>query len=132
MIFTFRCCLLTFVALFLFGCSGDGLAYKVVPFEGTITYKGQPLQDIVLEFTVEGHRSSTAFVGAGGSFRAVHTPETVGIPVGKCTLVVHWAHGSDPPFPLEYTELFAKYGTDSPGFVFEVTKAERDFKINLE
>ena len=131
MFHTFRYCLLSLFVLSLVGCS-DGQKYKVVPFEGTITYKGKPLEKVSLDFAVESYRNSGASVSADGKFKAIHSPSVMGIPVGKCTLKIGWAGGSENAPPEEYKELFEKYGLDSPGYVFEVTKAEKDFKIELE
>ena len=130
---TYRCCLLTFTILFLAtysGCSG-GPGYKVVPFEGTITYKGQPLENVNLDFAVENYRTSGALVLAGGKFKAVHSPSKLGVPVGKCILRIGKS-SIDAQYPPEYQELFAKYGRESAGYVFDVKKAEKDFKIDLE
>jgi hypothetical protein len=114
------------------GCSGDKYPYQIVPFEGMITFKGEPLKDVMLEFTVGDFRTSSAAVGEGGRFRAVHGPGVFGVPVGTCTLRVRWALGESSPPPPEYTELFAKYGYGTEGFVFEITRPERDFRIDLE
>jgi hypothetical protein len=89
------------------------------------------LENVVLDFAVQDYRTSSAFVPAGGKFKAVHSPSVVGIPVGKCTLKITWGGGEGSNPPAEYAELFSKYGMDSPGYVFDVTKAEKDFKIEL-
>jgi hypothetical protein len=134
MFHTFRCCFWALVAVslvFCCGCSG-GTPYKVVPIEGTITYKGKPLEKVSLTFVVGDYRTSGAFVQAGGKFKAVHSPEKLGIPVGKCTLKLGWGGGDFTSPPAEYAELFAKYGMDSSGYAFEITKADKDFKIDLD
>lgn len=128
----FRCNFLLIIGLLtVVGCGTPKTPYKVVPLEGTITFKGKPLEGVVLQFMVEKNRPSGAFVKTAGKFEAVHTPALKGVPVGQCTLSVSW--GSDNEPPAEYKELFAKYGTDgSSVYSFEVTKADKDFKIDLE
>jgi len=134
MFYTFRCRLGTFVILSLVVCCGcsKGPGYKVVPLEGTITYKGQPLQNVTLVFAVENYRTSGAFVQTGGKFKAVYSPTKLGVPVGKCTMKIGWGGSAETSPPAEYTELFAKYGLDSAGYVFDVVKADKAFKINLD
>ena len=132
----FRYCLLLSITFSLVVCTGcsDGLPYKVVPFEGTISYKGEPLENISVEFAVGDYRTSGCFIAVGdqGKFKAIHSPSIVGIPVGQCTMKVGWGGGEGSTPPGKYPELFAKYGYTSAGYTFEVTKAEKGFKIDLE
>jgi len=135
MFHTFRYCVLALTALLLVACSGCGGApYKMVPFEGTITYKGKPLENVVLEFAVGDHRTSGAYIvpGEQGRFKVVHTSTLVGVPVGTCRLKVTWGGGESVAPPAEYVELFEKYGYHSEGYVFEITKPEKNFRIDLE
>ena len=131
----FRCYSLLFVAVLLAmssGCGGPKAPYKVAPLEGTITFKGQPLDGVVVQFLVGDNRPSGALV-RGGKFKAVHTPSQDGVPVGKCTLVVTWGGSEESSPPAEYKELFEKYGADgSAPYVFEVTKPDKNFTIALE
>ena len=130
----FRCNLVAFVvfsSVLCCGCS-KGPGYKVVPIEGTITYKGEPLQNVILDFAVENYRTSGAVVQAGGKFKAVHSPSQLGIPIGKCIMRMGWGGRDGTAPPAEYTELFSKYGLDSAGYVFEITRADKDFRIDLD
>jgi len=133
MFHTFRCSLGAFVVLLLVLCGcAKGPGYKVVPLEGTITYKGQPLQSVLLDFAVENYRTSGAVVQAGGKFKAVHSPSQLGVPMGKCTMRIGWGGTTGTTPPAEYAELFARYGLDSAGYVFEVSKANKEFRIDLD
>ena len=127
----FRYCSL-FIAILLIICGGCGAPkapYKVVALEGTISFKGEPLDNVSLQFIVGDIRPSGA-LAQGGKFQAIHTQNQVGVPVGTCTLTLSWA-GDDSP-PAAYRELFAKYGMNTAGYVFEVTQADKNVKIDLE
>ncbi len=119
------------------GC-GEKFPYQVAGIQGTITYQGKPLpQGLFLQFVPangEG-RPSEALVGDGGKFKAVHTRRTDGIPVGKMVLRVAWNGSSDTESktpPTEIGEILKKYGGDSPGFLVEITKSDKEFKIDLK
>jgi len=132
----FRYCVL-FVFVVLLTCSGCGgpkAPYPVAPLEGTITFRGEPLtEEVTLHFTVGEFRTSIGFIepGSGGRFKAIHTRDQVGVPVGECVLTVSWGGLGAPP--AEYRELFARYGHETDGFVFEVPpRGDRNFVIELE
>ncbi|MCL2004659.1 MAG: hypothetical protein FWG73_00700 [Planctomycetaceae bacterium] len=114
------------------GC-GDGMPYQVVPLEGTITFKGAPLENVLLDFTVEEYRNSGAYVQTGGRFEAIHSPSVRGVPVGTCTLRIGWGGGAENRPPADYEELFSQYGMDTAGYIFEVpNRGDRNFRIDLE
>ncbi|MCL2006388.1 MAG: hypothetical protein FWG73_09600, partial [Planctomycetaceae bacterium] len=106
--------------------------YRVVPLEGVITYNGEALEGVVLEFFVEDYRPSGAMVRPGGRFQAVHTQSTDGVPVGTVTMRIAWPGGHDHAPPPAYVPLLAKYGIDSEGYVFELTRGDKNFRIDLE
>ena len=125
--------LVLLLSLTFVGC-GPRAPYPVVPLEGTITFRGTPLENVTLQFNVGDFRPSGAFVAVGGEgkFQAVHTRDQLGVPVGEVTMFVFWAPGDAVPQPPEYAELFARYGAGSEGYVFELTRANRNFVIDLE
>ena len=136
MFHTVRYSLLVLATFLLVVCSGcsEKMPYKVVPFEGTITFKGEPLENVSLEFAVGDYRSSSAFVAEGsqGKFETIHSPGVRGVPIGTCKMTVSWVGSEFDTPPAGLAEVLAKYGYGTDGYVFEVTKAEKDFKIDLE
>jgi hypothetical protein len=116
--------LITFV-----GC-GARAPYGTAELEGTASYKGKPLENVILTFSVEGKRESSAVVMSGGKFRAVHTPTIDGVPVGSCKVRV--GLDGQSTVPNEWKELFQKYGTDSQGLEIEVSKSDKNYSLNFE
>ncbi len=120
----------------LVGC-GEKLPYPVAGIQGTVTYQGKPLpKGMFLQFIpADGEgRPSEAVVKDEGKFKAVYTRRTDGIQVGKMLMRVAWtgagAEGETPP--PEIGEIIKKYGSASEGFPVDVTKADREFKIDLK
>ena len=120
---------LFFLAMFS-GC-GEKLPYEVVRTRGTITFDGQPApKGLRLQFApADGEgRTSEAIVGDEGKFKAVYTRAIEGIQVGKITLTVSWGGNTPPP---EVAEIIKKYGGKTKGFPLEITKPDKEFKIEL-
>ena len=112
------------------GC-GEKLPYEVVRTRGTVTFDGRPApKGLRLQFAPIGGegRTSEAIVGDEGKFKAVYTRSVEGIQVGKITLTVSWGGGTPPP---EVAEIIEKYGGNTKGFPLEITKPDKEFKIEL-
>ena len=116
--------------LFLTGCSPKA-NYAIVTIEGTASFNnGTPLPDsCTLEFNVGDYRSSLGKIGPGGTFKTMHTPEINGVPVGTAKVRILWNAEGDPP--QEYATLLEKYGYISEGLEVEITKSDKNFKIEF-
>jgi len=99
------------LALAVIGCD---TSYDVLPVKGTITYDGEPVPELLIQFAPEGGRASTGSVKADGTFELGYTIDQMGVEPGKHTITV--VHESP---------------TDEAGEVPELTqKALDDFETN--
>jgi len=118
----------------LIGC-GEKLPYEVVRIRGTVTFEGKPApKGLRLQFAPakgEG-RTSEAVVGDAGKFKAIYTRSVEGIQVGKVNLIVSWGGGSNASAPPEAVEIIKKFGGNTRGFPLEITKPDKEFKIELK
>ena len=116
------------------GC-GEKLPFDVADIQGTIMFEGKPVpKGLRLQFVpVSGEgRTSEAIVGDGGKFRATYSRSTRGIQVGKALLFVSWSGGSHTPIPPVAAEIIKNFGGNTKGFPLEITKADRNFTIELK
>jgi len=122
------------VLLFLcmIGC-GPKAPYSVVPIEGVVTWEGKPLpKEFTLSFRPEnGMAESTGFIKDGGKFTTIHTVDIDGVPTGKCTVRVKWSGGFGTTPPEEYNSLLSKYGFTSEGIPVEITKKDKNLKLDF-
>ena len=126
---------LSFLPLPLFVGCGEKLPYEVVGIRGTITFEGRPApKGLRLQFAPANGmgRTSTAFVGEGGKFKAAYTRSVEGIQVGKVILTVGWSTGSDASMPSEAVEIIKKFGAATKGLPLEITKPDKEFRIELK
>jgi hypothetical protein len=131
MLHLIRFCTLTFFVTFLLisGCK-QSVPYEMAELEGTASYKGKPLENVVLTFTSGDKRPSSAVVSAGGKFKAISSSSVNGVPVGKCVVRIGWDSPDAPP--AQWKELFDKYGTESNGLEIDVTKSNKNYSLNFE
>ena len=116
------------------GC-GEKLPYEVVDIRGTITFEGKPVaKGMRLQFAPVGGegRTSEAIVGGEGKFRATYTRSTPGIQVGKIRLFVSWSGEANTKMPSEAAAIIEKFGGNTKGFAMEITKPDKNFKIELK
>ncbi|MDR3199571.1 MAG: hypothetical protein LBU34_17015 [Planctomycetaceae bacterium] len=116
--------------LFVSGCK-QSVPYDMAELEGTASYKGQPLENVVLTFSSGSKRPSIAVVSADGKFKAVSSPSVKGVPIGKCVVRVGWETAPDAP-PEQWKELFDKYGYESDGLEIDITKSNKNYSLNFE
>ncbi|MGL6196113.1 MAG: hypothetical protein ACRC2T_14955 [Thermoguttaceae bacterium] len=113
------------------GC--DKSPYKVVPIEGTATWKGNPIPEgFSLEFTPEEGRASSGFISKEGKFKTVYSAQKDGVQTGKNKVKVMWNTGTMPPPPEEYIELVNTYGYKSEGIEIEIKKADKNLTIDFK
>lgn len=127
-------------ALLTLGCSRGGP--QIVPIEGTITHKGQPVPNVRIYFVPDG-RPSWAISDAEGRFKMNYDAEHDGAKVGTHKVwIIDESGNVDPtlamsggPLPKRNPEIRAlaeKYGQKNSTLKIEVTKADRHFKLELE
>jgi len=114
------------------GC-GVKAPYPVVPIEGVVTWGGKPIpKEFTLKFRPEsGMNESTGFIKDGGKFATIHTVDIDGVPTGKCTVRVIWSGGDGTFPPDEYKPLVGKYGFTSEGLPVEITKKDKNMKLDF-
>ncbi|MDR1385665.1 MAG: hypothetical protein LBJ67_17725 [Planctomycetaceae bacterium] len=119
-------------ALSFIGCSPKA-PYDVVPIEGTVTYDGKPIpRDFAIKFRPDnGMNESTGNIQEGGKFKAIHTVDIDGVPTGKCTIRIMWNGSLGTNAPAEYQPLLQKYGFQSEGLPLEITKKDKNVKIDF-
>ncbi|MGL6194322.1 MAG: hypothetical protein ACRC2T_05820, partial [Thermoguttaceae bacterium] len=76
-------------------------------------------------------RASIAQIESGGKFTAYHTANQEGVPTGTVTVHVIWGgrYGTEPP--EEYTPLMKDYGFTSAGLPVEISKKNKNLKIDF-
>jgi len=129
-----RVVLLFFLFSSFIGCGGEKIPYEVVAIRGTVTFDGKPgPKGLRLLFSpVDGEgRTSEAIVGDEGKFKAIYTRSIEGVQVGKITLIVSWSNDS-ATVPPEVAKIIEKYGGNTKGFPLEITKPDKEFKIELK
>lgn len=83
---------LCLVGVTLLGC---GPKYDTVPVEGQLTYDGQPVAGMIVQFQPETGRASQAQTAEDGSFEMAYTMDQMGVVPGKYTITVSWSPPSD-------------------------------------
>lgn len=130
------------VSLLLFaGCVDSGP--KIVPIEGTVTHKGQPVPNVRIYFVPTDGRPSWAISDENGHFALDYDQEHDGAKVGTHKVwIVDESGNVDPTVAMSggprpkrnpaTRELADKYGKDKSTLQVEVTKADRNFQLQLE
>ena len=124
------CCLVVSFAV-------PGCGPKTVPVTGTISYRNQPVADATVLFTPQGPgRSATGVTDAQGKFSlGTESPGDGAIPGEYAVSVTpkqtppaegDYSIGSDPPFPLRYSDPTA---TDLKATVKD---EKNDFPLELK
>lgn len=132
--------LLALIAL-LAGCSGGGP--QVVPIEGTVTHKGQPVPNVRVYFAPTGGRPSWGISDDQGRFVLDYDDQHDGALVGSHSVfIIDEGANVDPtiamsggPLPKRNPatrELAEKYSQKNSTLKVEVTKADRNFQLQLD
>lgn len=73
----------------MIGCGGSGGGPPVGSVSGTVTIKGQPAPDVVVEFTpIDGGRGSSGTTDGSGQYQLIYTSDKMGAQVGKHTVKI--------------------------------------------
>jgi hypothetical protein len=75
--------------------TGCGQQYDTLSVKGRVTYDGQPVPDMIVQFQPEEGRASQAGTKADGSFEMVYTIDTMGVEPGKHQVTVSWSPPTD-------------------------------------
>jgi hypothetical protein len=120
--------------LFLSGC-GDG---KVVKATGTLTHKGQPVKDALLNFLPANGRQTWAETDEQGKFKINYDQHQDGVVVGKNKVWIEFRPkvltdpDKAPVPPKELRAVFEKYSFDNSKLEVEITSSTRDLEIKLD
>lgn len=132
--------LLAAVCLPLTGCGGSGL----VPVSGTMTYKGKPVTNAIINFTPsDDGRPSSGKTDKDGKFTLYFDEQNKGIKPGKYkvyvmldALAAATRPGAIPgmPAPMDGDEkqFFEKYGNEKSTVTVEITKAESNLELKWD
>lgn len=80
------------LAVLVLGC---GSKYSTVPVKGAVTYDGQPVAGMIVQFQPENGRASQAQTGEDGTFEMSYTMDQMGVAPGKHRVTVTWSPPSD-------------------------------------
>jgi hypothetical protein len=116
----------------LAGCSGSNRPWEVVPVSGTVTYKGEPVEGLTVEFEPEEGRPSQALTDENGRFTLIYTIHENGAQVGVHTVTFIWVdtHAGDKPSPA-VEELVRLHGRNGTPLTIEISEETDDLKIEL-
>jgi len=123
------------------GCSRGGP--EVVPIEGIVTHKGEPVPNLRIYFVSTEGRPSWGDTDASGHFVLDYDGQHKGARVGTHKIwvvdqranVEPTAAMSGAPLPKRSpvaSELAAKYGQGTSTLEVEVKKADRNFQLKLD
>lgn len=133
--------LLMLSTVVLIGCTGGGP--QIVPIEGTVTHKGQPVPNVRIYFAPTGGRPSWAISDEQGRFVLDYDLEHDGALVGTHSIfIVDEGANVDPTLAMSggprpkrnpaTRELAEKYSQKNSTLKVEVTKADRNFQLQLD
>lgn len=130
------------IAAALAGCTGG--APEIVEIEGTVTYQGQPVPDLLIYFVPTSGRPSWGVSDEQGRFVLDYDYDYDGAKVGTHTVwLADQGANVDPTLAMsglatkkkrapELAALIAKYGRDVSTLKVEVTKADKNFQLKLD
>jgi hypothetical protein len=138
----FRTCLLALCGLLLTlsGCQQDGP--QVVRVRGVATTQGQPLANVVLQFTPGEGRPSNAFTDAEGKFDVDYSRSLRGLLLTEYSVWIEHPYllmqregmvppGEQPP-SAAILEICRKYSTPEQGLKVTITKAEHNLELKFD
>jgi hypothetical protein len=104
----------------------------VVPVSGTVTYEGQPVEGLTVEFEPEQGRPSQALTDENGHFTLNYTIHEDGAQVGVHQVTFTWV-GTTPGATASPTiqEIVKRHGRMGMPLTIEITGATDDLKIEL-
>jgi len=127
------------VCILLAGCGSS----NVVPVTGTLTYKGQPVTNAIVNFVPEKGRPSLGETDQNGRFTLTYDPQTKGAEVGKHRVFVMHNVAADaskpgivpgmtPKLSPESSEFFSKYSGAKSKIEVTIDKSKSDLKLDWD
>jgi hypothetical protein len=137
----FRYFLCTAALVLVAGCGRGGP--QIVPIEGTVTHKGEPVPNIRIYFVPTDGRPSWAISDASGRFKLDYDADHDGAKVGTHSVwildesgnvdeTVAMSGGPRPKRNPAIRQLAEKYGREKSTLTVEVSKADRNFELKLD
>jgi hypothetical protein len=125
----------------LAGC-GDG-GPRVVQVNGTLTYKGKPVPNTLLNFEPEHGRQSWAQTDAQGKFKINYDRHQDGAVVGKHKVWIEYRPGSQaeqeaeimgkaPPLSKDMKAFYDKYSYENSKLQVQIDKDTSELKLELD
>jgi hypothetical protein len=135
--------MLALIVLAAAGCSRGGP--EIVPIEGVVTHKGQPVPNLRIYFQPTDGRPSWGISDANGHFVLDYDADYDGAKVGTHkvwvldestnidpTIAMSGGAQARPKRPPFMDEILAKYGRETSTLTVEVKKADRNFQLKLD
>jgi hypothetical protein len=135
-----RCGALLFLGV-LTGCGSDGP--QILPVTGTLTYKGQAVNNAVLWFQPETGRPSWGQTDEQGQFKLSYDKTRDGAVAGKHKVWIDrravtqaerdaQMQGKELATTRDMSAFFKKYNQDNSTLTVEVSKANLPLKLDLD
>ena len=123
---------LIFACGLLTGCSGSDRPWEVVPVGGTVTYNGEPVEGLTIEFEPEQGRPSQALTDDNGHFTLNYTIHENGAQVGMHNVTFTWVGSSAGDKPSQAVmEVVKLHNRDATPLTIEITEKTDDLEIQL-
>lgn len=76
------------IVLLAAGCGGGGDQLEIVPVQGTVTFKGEPVAGLLVNFEPTEGRPSRGMTDEQGHYEATIGPDRPGVLAGPCRVWV--------------------------------------------
>lgn len=118
-------------SLTLAGCGESGTG--AVPVEGTVTWEGEPVAGIVVEFMPkEGNRPSQGYTDENGRFKLNYTIHEDGAEIGTHDVTFAWVPDQEGSKRSEAVqEILELHGEDGTPIQVEITEKTEDLTLAL-
>jgi hypothetical protein len=120
------------IVLLPVGCGGTGSPWEVVPVSGIVTWRGEPVHGLIVEFEPDSGRPSQGRTDDQGRFSLSYTIHKAGAQVGPHRVTFSWADQfeGDRPTPA-VKEIMSRHGRSGEPIAIDITGATRDLLIEL-
>ncbi|MCA9032115.1 MAG: hypothetical protein KDA66_14965 [Planctomycetaceae bacterium] len=129
-------------SLLLAGCGGNSDELVIVPIEGTVRYKGEPVPDLMLNFQPVKGRPSWAITDAQGKYKAVYTEDRPGVLAGECRVQISLKPATPDeelqmlegthPRQVALQDPLKKYGGTTTGLVLTISPDRTTVDIAID